>query len=188
MSDVQGLCLRSLEALDLTVSGLPDDWWQAPTPCRDWTVRDLLGHLTAEALWAPHLLRGETLEEVGDRYEGDVLGDDPRASWHAASASERAAVSAPDALDATVHTSMGELPAEEYLWQRLTDLVVHRWDLARATGGDETMDPEAAEALYERWEPQAGSLAASGLFAEPQPAPEGADVPTRLLALLGRRP
>ena len=187
MSELPPLHVRALESLDMTVDEIREDQWASPTPCEEWDVRQLLGHLTREALWVPHLLRGETLEEVGDRYEGEVLGQDPRGSWLRASAAERATVTAADAVDGSVHTSMGEIDAEEYLTQRLTDLVVHRWDLAKAIGADTSLDPEASEMLYEKWEEQADMLAGSGMFAEPVPVPDSADAGTRLLALLGRR-
>jgi uncharacterized protein (TIGR03086 family) len=73
------------------VHGVPPDGWTAPTPCTEWTVRDLVNHLVGEHLWAPHLLRGETVEQVGDRYEGDVLGKDPVAAWDAAAEASLAA-------------------------------------------------------------------------------------------------
>lgn len=69
------------------VAAIPGGRWDAPSPCSRWTVRDVLNHLTSEHLWAPHLLRGELLQDVGDRYDGDVLGADPPAAWTAAIAS-----------------------------------------------------------------------------------------------------
>ena len=70
------------------------DLWAAPTPCTDWTVRDLVNHLTVEHLWVPPLLEGRTVAEVGDRFDGDVLGDDPAAAWEAAAAASRRALGA----------------------------------------------------------------------------------------------
>ncbi|AGP61457.1 maleylpyruvate isomerase N-terminal domain-containing protein [Streptomyces rapamycinicus] len=57
--------------------------WNDSTPCTEWTVRDLVNHLVSEHLWVPHLLAGESLEQVGDRYDGDMVGADPvRACIH----------------------------------------------------------------------------------------------------------
>ena len=54
-----------------------DGLWAAPTPCADWDVRALVRHVVEEERWVAPLLRGETIEEVGDRFAGDLLGDDP---------------------------------------------------------------------------------------------------------------
>ena len=58
---------------------------------RKWTVRDLANHVTNENLWTVPLIKGSTMDEVGDRFDGDVLGDDPIGS---ALAAARAAVTA----------------------------------------------------------------------------------------------
>ncbi len=188
MSHVVELHSRALADLDAMVSRIGPRDWQQRTACTDWTVRDLLNHLTAEALWAPHLLRGETLEQVGDRYQGDVLGADPLTTWREASAGEHAAVTAPGALEVTVHTTMGPLEARTYLSQRLTDLAVHRWDLAQGLGVETTIPTDVAEHLLELIEPMADELADTGLFAPPVEVPADASSSERLLGLLGRRP
>ena len=188
MTDLVDFHHRALARLTDTIEGIGADDWQRPTACADWAVRDLVGHLTAEAHWAPHLLRGESLSQVGDRYDGDVLGEDPHGAWRAASDDERRAVAAPGALDGTVDTSMGELPASVYLAQRLTDLAVHRWDLARGLGVDGSIPDDIAEFLYEMWEPQADELASTGIFAPRVEVPADASATDRVVALLGRAP
>jgi uncharacterized protein (TIGR03086 family) len=177
---------QAMEEFDRRVRAVPDDRWHDPTPCEEWDVRDLVNHLVSEQLWAPHLLAGETLEEVGDRYEGDVLGDDPVATWERASRQAREAFLRPGALDGTVHTSMGELPASEYTQQMTIDLAIHGWDLARAVGAEERLDRQLVQELFEVWEPRQPLLASSGVFAPPVDVPEDADVQVRLLAVLGR--
>jgi uncharacterized protein (TIGR03086 family) len=176
-----------LDDFDAAVGDIGEDQWDNPTPCAEWSVRDLLNHMTAEALWAPHLFAGERLETVGDRYEGDVLGDDPRGAWSAAARRERAALAEPDVLAGTTHTSMGELPTREYAVQRLTDLVVHRWDLARGTGQDAAIDETVAGFLYEQAR-RYGDLAATGVFGPAVEVDDDAGPVERLLALLGRQP
>lgn len=177
---------RAMEEFDRRVRTVPDGRWHDPTPCEEWDVRVLVNHLVAEQLWAPHLLAGQTLEEVGDRYAGDVLGTDPVATWERSSRRAREAFCAPGALDGMVHTTMGELPATEYAQQMTIDLAIHGWDLARAVGGDERLDPELVERLLATWEPRRELLAASGVFAPPVSVPGDADPQVRLLAVLGR--
>ncbi|MFD7729840.1 TIGR03086 family metal-binding protein [Kitasatospora phosalacinea] len=179
---------RALERFGDLVRAVPDGAWQAPTPCTDWTVRQLVGHLTSEQLWVPDLLAGATVAEIGDRFDGDVLGDDPVAAWTAAADAARAAFAAPGALERTVQLSYGPRRADGYAREMTVDAVVHAWDLAQGTGADPTVDPAAAEFALAELAPQADALAASGLFADPVPVPAGADAATRLLGLVGRDP
>ncbi len=76
------------------------DKWSSATPDDEWDVRALENHVVGELLWMPPLLDGSTIEEVGDRFDGDVLGDAPIATWDAAASGADAAVAAPDAADA----------------------------------------------------------------------------------------
>ena len=91
--------------------------WSSPTPCSEWTVRDLVAHLVDECRWVPYLLDGGSPAAAGDRFAGDPLGDDPSAAWREQSAAARAALAADGALDHTVTVSYGEISARDYLWQ-----------------------------------------------------------------------
>jgi uncharacterized protein (TIGR03086 family) len=177
---------RALAEFDRRVRTVPPERWDAPTACDGWDVRDLVNHLVAEQRWAPHLLRGETLDDVGDRYDGDLLGDDPVAVWAESSARARDAFTAPGATEGTVHTSMGELPTEEYLRQMTLDLAVHAWDLAQGTGAPTDLDPALVDELYATWAPRTDLLASSGVFDPPVDVDADADRQTKLLAVLGR--
>ena len=74
MSEIIELYRRAVDEFDRRVSEIGDDQWDDPTPCTDWNVRELVNHVAAEDLWVPPLVDGMTLEEVGDRFDGDVLG------------------------------------------------------------------------------------------------------------------
>ncbi|MFD7509139.1 TIGR03086 family metal-binding protein [Streptomyces sp. NPDC059853] len=179
---------RAQAEFDRRVRRVGAGQWSAPTPCTAWSVRDLVGHLTAEQLWAPHLLRGETLAEVGDRYDGDVLGEDPVAAWERAARGAREAFAAPGALEGTVHTSGGPTPAEEYARQMTLDLAVHAWDLARGIAADDRLDEEVAATVYGFVAPQIDGWQGLGIFDPPVEVARDAPVQDRLVALLGRDP
>lgn len=179
---------RAFAEFGRRVHAVGPDQWSAATPCTDWTVRDLVNHLTGEQLWVPPLLGGATVEEVGSRFDGDVLGVDPVSAWDSAATAARAAFAEPGALERTVHLSYGERPAQYYLQEMTADLVIHAWDLARAIGADETLDPELVDSVLTAAAPHADTLAASGAFAPPVPVPADADPQTRLIALFGRTP
>lgn len=184
------LLARHGEALDLfgeRVHAVRPDQWDAPTPCTDWSVRDLVNHLTAEQLWVVPLLRERrTVADVGDAFEGDVLGDDPVAVWDRAAAESREAFLEKGALDRTVHLSYGPTQATAYCSQMTSDLVIHAWDLSRAIGADERLPRDLVEFTVREVSPYADSLAGSGLFAPRLETPPDADEQTRLLAMVGR--
>ena len=161
--------------------------WHRPTPCSEWAVRDLVRHLVYEELWAPPLLAGATITDIGDRFEGDILGDDPQVAWKEAAAAALAAASG-DALTRTVHLSFGDFPGRDYLGQLTADHLIHAWDLARGIGADDRLDPEVVQFVHDFMAPQVEQWAAAGVFAPPVAVPAGADSQARLLAMTGRTP
>ena len=187
MTDLLRLYDLAADEFGRRVHAVPADGWRNPTPCTEWTVRDLVNHLVVEQLWVPHLMAGQTVEEVGDSLDGDRLGPDPAGAWDRAIGAARAAFGEPGALDRTVNLSYGPTPASDYLRQMTDDLAVHAWDLARGIGADDTVDTELVHAVYEDALPQADGLAQSGLFAPRVEVPDDADEQTKLLGLFGRR-
>ena len=178
---------RAVNGFGARVAAVGADQWHLPTPDDGWDVRALVNHLVVEDLWAPLLLDGRTIAEVGDRFDGDQLGDDPLAAWSAASAAAVAAAGTQGALERTVHVSFGDIPGREYLSQLVADHVIHAWDLARAVAGDERLDPELVEFVHGSLAPQADSWRAAGAFGPKVVVADDADLQTRLLALTGRR-
>lgn len=158
------------------------------TPCTEWTVRDLVNHLVAEQLWAPSLLAGATLDDVGDRFDGDVLGDDPVSAWDTAAAAAREAFLEDGVLERAVHVSIGLLPARQYAWQMTIDAAVHAWDLATALGLPCPVTEALAERLLDVVRPWLDEWQGLGIFDPPVAVPRSAGATARLVALLGRRP
>lgn len=179
---------RAVDGLARRWSEIRPDQWEQPTPCADWDVRALLSHVVAELLWMPPLLAGQTIAEVGDRFDGDVLGAGPKeAASVAATAAVRAAAE-PGVLERTVHLSFGDVPGSDYLDQVTSDVVIHSWDLARAVGADEHLDDELVDEVAAYLGPQIDAWRSAGAFGPAVAIPAGADVQTRLLAHTGRDP
>jgi uncharacterized protein (TIGR03086 family) len=187
MSDLLDLYELAIAGFDERVRQIKDEQWGGPTPCTEWDVRALVNHLVYESKWAPPLFKGKTVAEVGNTYEGDLLGDDPKSAWERARDEALETVRAPGALERTVNLSSGDTPGSEYLADLLCDAAIHSWDLARAIGADERIAPELIDFCRARWGPMQTQLEASGSFGKKVEVPEDADEQTRLLALLGRR-
>jgi uncharacterized protein (TIGR03086 family) len=187
MPDLVALFARSVEHFGARLP-LIGDRWPDPTPDAGWDVRALVNHVLNEDLWAPPLLDGMTIAEVGDRFDGDQLGDDPQAAWAEAAAASVAAVSEPGALDRTVHVSFGDIPGREYVSQLTCDHLIHGWDLARAIGADERLDPDLVDFAYEFLSPQVDGWRSAGAFGPRVEVPTGATRAEQLLALTGREP
>jgi len=176
----------ALDEFGRRVQAVPEDAWQDPTPCADWNVRALVNHVVGEVRWIPPLLEGRTVADVGAALDGDLLGDDPNASWGAASDEARAAAGALGGADPVVHLSSGDAPASSYLAEVTADVVVHTWDLAHGTGGDDRLDPDLVAFAEATLGPQVETWRAAGAFGPAADVPSGADAQQRLLAATGR--
>ena len=187
MADLVELFERAVRRFGESVP-LIGDRWAAPTPDEEWDVRALVNHVIAEDLWAPPLLAGSTIADVGDRFDGDHLGDDPEAAWDAAAELSIAAVRSEGALARIVHVSFGDISGQEYVSQLFCDHLIHGWDLARAIGADEALDPEMVDYAYDFLLPQVDGWRSAGVFGPRVEVPAGASRRDELLALTGRRP
>lgn len=184
--DLPELHSRALADTGLIVDAIKPDDLSLPTPCPDWDVAALLQHVIAGNLWAAELGAGATIEQVGSRLDGDVVGSDPSASYRDSARVAEAVFRAPGAMDAMCAVSYGPVPGAVYAGHRFIDVLVHGWDLATATGQDTTLDPDLAAAALAVVEPQADLLVASGAFAAPHGDPPDQSAQSRLLHLLGR--
>lgn len=179
---------RALDVFDRAMHKVGIGDWDSPTPCTAWTVRDLVTHLVSEQLWVPDLLAGKTVDEVGDKYDGDVLEDDPLHAWTESSQAARGAWLQPGTPVRIVHLSFGDTDGAEYCWQMTTDLAVHGWDLATAVGAEAGIGDDLANAVIEYVEPQLDLWQGTSWFDDPVPVPDDASPQQRLVALLGRDP
>jgi uncharacterized protein (TIGR03086 family) len=177
---------RAVEEFGARVQAVGDDQWELPSPCSDWNVRQLVNHLVYENRWTVPLMGGSTIAEVGDRYEGDLLGDHPKAAWEESSQEAVGSVQADGALDRIVDLSSGPTPAREYVSQLFADHLIHAWDLARAIGADERLDPELVDACAGWFASMEDLYRAIGAIGERPQVRPGADPQTTLLAAFGR--
>jgi uncharacterized protein (TIGR03086 family) len=165
----------------------PGDW-DLPTPCTEWNVRQLVNHVVYEDRWTAPMMAGLTVEDVGTRFDGDLLGDDPIGRSLDAAKQAETAISAPGALDRTVALSFGPTPAREYAWQLLAEHLVHAWDLAAAIGADRRLDPDAVRACAAWFADREQLFREMGVIGSRVHTRPTADEQDRLLGGYGRDP
>ena len=166
------------------------DDWQRPTPCDDWTVRDLVVHVVGGDRMSAALLSGATREEATAIRKTVDLGDDAMAAFDAEADKLAAAFASPGTFEFIIpHPSGIDMPGERLLGFRIGDYALHGWDLARAIGADEHLDDDLVQVLWTALAPMAGMIGTSGVFGTGPTGQVGNDAPLqeRLLDLTGRR-
>jgi len=193
----KGGFMASFDLLDRAANGfetqlrlVTDAQRTLPTPCPELNVHDLVTHQIRGMRIYTLLLHGATREVVAREQQSDIGSDDWIEAFGSAYRTMRDAFCAPGVLERTVaHPGMGDIPATMLFDMQLGELAVHGWDLARAIGADETLDPEVVTALWAFAEPLSGILPSTGYFGTPSgDVPDSAPLQIRLLDLLGRRP
>lgn len=164
------------------VQGTTD--WDAPSPVEGWAARDVVRHLVE---WFPAFLEsgaGITLAS------GPSVDEDPVAAWRVQSDAVQALLDDPATRQKVLgnrHT--GDMPLDVAVDRFYTsDVFMHTWDLARATGQDESLDPAKCEELLEGMVPFEDAMRGSGQYGPRVEVPEDSDVQTRMLAFIGRDP
>ena len=167
------------------VEGVPDAaGWDRPAPVVDWTARDVVRHLVE---WFPGFLHAGAGVELPT---GPPVDDDPVAAWRTFSNGVQALLDDPASADLVVRNRhIGDVPLPRAVSQFFTaDVFMHSWDLARATGQDETLDPERCAVMLQGMEPMDELLRSSGQYGPRVEVPADADPQTKLLAFIGRDP
>jgi uncharacterized protein (TIGR03086 family) len=187
--DNVALLQRTVDQVDRLTANLTDDQLTAATPCTEWTVRDLLNHITggAEMFALSAELGAVPDSEMGRLMGGDNLGDDWRSAWSAASKKAVAVYSQPGVMEKTVTLPFGAMPAGVALNIAIFDVATHAADLATATG-QKVDDEELLDAALAMGKQMIGpDFRAPGIFGDEQPCPEGASKAEQLLAFAGRK-
>jgi uncharacterized protein (TIGR03086 family) len=163
------------------IAGVPDDAWSDPTPCQEWTVRELVGHLVD--------VHGRFQSMVGrEVVEHPSVDDDPLGAWEAVRDQTQRDLEDPETADAEYDGRLGRSTFGASVDGFVCfDLVVHGWDLARATGQDETIAPADVERIQAMVDRMGEMMVANGVIARPLDAGPDATPQQRLLAALGRR-
>jgi len=182
MSEVSERYRRLGDLFAVKIAAVPADRWERPSPCEGWTARDIVGHvINAQGMFLGFIGR--------EAAPGPSVKADPPGAWEAARANVQASLEDPTTA-ATEFQGFSGLTTFEAAIDRFLcfDLVVHGWDLARATGLDEAIAPEdvaRVQAAADAFGEMLRSPQAFGPAVEP---PLGANDQQKLIAFLGRQP
>ena len=171
------------DAFEAKVAAVRPDGWDGPSPCAGWTARDVVGHVVdVHGMMLRPLDRGLSA--------APSVADDPLAAFRSARADVQRVLDDPAVADAEYDGMFGRTSVSATVDQFLGfDLVVHGWDLARATGQDETIPaPEVERVLAFVERMGTSTMRDNGVTGPEFPVPPDAPAQSRMLGLLGRDP
>jgi uncharacterized protein (TIGR03086 family) len=182
------LLQRVVDETTRVVDNVKDDQLANATPCTEWTVRDIVNHITGGAtMFAISAEQGKVPDDqIGQLMGGDNLGNDFKGAWGIAA---KKAMGAFEGVDLTklVTLPFGEMPAGVALNIAIFDVATHAVDIAESTGQQIT-DTELLETALEFGKQMIGpDLRVPGVFGAEQPCPADAPITKRLAAFSGRK-
>ncbi|HEY4267625.1 MAG TPA: hypothetical protein VGM94_05485 [Galbitalea sp.] len=159
----------------------PEEW----TTEKSSTLRGVLAAHTRDEAWVPDVIGGKTMEQVGDAWRGDLLGDDPIGNYDRYNDLATAAVSRPIEDDQVAHLSYGDFPVGTYFQHASFYRGFQAPLIAKLTGIQFAMSDDLVDLLWSAVEPQIDDLRAIHVFGPPVEVPDGANRETLLLGMTG---
>jgi uncharacterized protein (TIGR03086 family) len=156
--------------------------WEAPAPVEGWTAREVVRHLVE---WFPAFLADGGIELPG----GPSVDDDPVGAWRAHADAVQSLLDGPDPGRPFTHPRAGSHALDQAIDMFYTsDVFMHTWDLARATGQDDQLDPDLCTQLLEGMTQMEDLIRSSGQYGPAVPVPDDAPVQDRMIGFIGRDP
>jgi uncharacterized protein (TIGR03086 family) len=174
----------ALAATGQLIARVSDEQWSAPTGCTKWNVHDLVNHVVVGNYRFASILAGATPSGPGDE---TPPGSDLLAAYRDSADCLLTAFTRPGVLEESFVVPLGPVPGIVALHLRLTEALVHGWDLARATGQPTAFPEDLVEQELTFSRAKLGDIPPDRLpFAPPQPVADDAPAIDRLCACLGR--
>jgi uncharacterized protein (TIGR03086 family) len=181
LDEIRSRYTRLADAFAAKIDAVPGDKWGAPTPCEGWSARDLVNHVTESP--------GMVFKMGNREFAAPAPSDDPAAAFASTRRQIEQLLADPDAAGAEYDGFFGRTTLAESIDRFISfDLVLHGWDLARATGQDETIPPEEIRRLTEEAKAWGDTARSPGVFGPEVETPAGADAQAKLIAFTGRTP
>ena len=184
MSEIADRYRAVADGFTRRATAVPDAAWDRPAPCVGWVARDVVGHLVE---WIPPFLHDAAGVELP---EGPSIATDPAHAWLTMSDGIQALLDDPTSASRDFdHPRAGRHRLDDAIAMFiLGDVLIHTWDLARATGLDEALDAAEVAWMFEGMQGIDEMLRQSGQYGPKIDVDESADLQTRLIAFTGRRP
>jgi uncharacterized protein (TIGR03086 family) len=192
MGEIAERYRRRADAFEAKVAGVKAGQWENQSPCEKWSARDVVDHIVS--------MHGYMLMPVNRRLSAVPVAEDPLGAFQAARAAVEAVLADPEAAQQDCDTPVGRMTVEAQIDQVVSDdLVLHGWDLARATGQNETMDPADVERLWTsttaipadvmtKYRTPGAFGPGIEVYGGEVEVPEDAPLQDRLLGFIGRNP
>ncbi|MEE9248730.1 MAG: TIGR03086 family metal-binding protein [Dehalococcoidia bacterium] len=174
----------------LPILGGVGDKLGASTPCSEWNVQALIMHNIKTAQFAHSILTGTGDADPGSMMavDGPLPSEGALAAFEASTNKVLEAIKVAGALEKVLDTPLGQMPAGHFLMIPFGDIVIHKWDLAKATNQDTSLDSSLAEECYHALAQEIEGGRKAGLFGPEVQVPITASVQVKLLGLSGRQP
>jgi uncharacterized protein (TIGR03086 family) len=173
---------RAAVVAEEVISGIKADQLDDPTPCTEWSVRQVINHLVGGGVFfVSSMTGGPPIDRAAD-----YLGKDPLAAFRDSVSRLREAFLREGSSDRIVTMPFGEVPVAMLVEMRTTEMLLHGWDVAKATGQSTDLDPELADSRIESFRLMRANRRGRGVFNDEQPAPDDATAADRLAAAAGR--
>jgi uncharacterized protein (TIGR03086 family) len=164
------------------VRAVPADAWDNPSPCEGWVARDVVGHLVG---WMPGFFSRWGV----DLSPGPSVDSDPVGAWTGLNDAIQVALEDPEIAVREADSPMGRRSLQDIVGMIVVgDVLIHTWDLSRAAGLDEKLDPDEVQRMSGIMQMSDEMLRAGGQFGPRVEVPEDADPQTQLIAFSGRQP
>ena len=174
---------RAAAAVADLIADVRPGQWHDPTPCTEWDTSQLVDHLITGNQHFASLVRGQPSEPAAPAAGGRAK------DYHVSAAALRAAFAAPGALERIYQSPAGPAPGTALIHLRITEQLVHGWDLARATGQPSALPEDLARQALALSRAQLSDTPREHLpFGPPQPVSGDALAADQLAAFFGRRP
>ncbi|PKB67676.1 MAG: TIGR03086 family protein [SAR202 cluster bacterium Io17-Chloro-G4] len=169
------------------MAAVKDSQLNDSTPCVEWNVQQLILH-NIKVAQAVH--SGITGSERVDPFDvsGPIPSEGAEAAFHASTSVAVQDLKVPGNLEKIVDSPFGKIPVAQFIMLPFADMVIHKWDLARAVGAEEALDGSLAEICYNTFACIAEGARNSGAFGPEVQIPISGSMQDKLLGVTGRTP
>jgi len=183
--------------LNTVIAQILDDQWDIILPPNfatrqadhQPTLREIVNYHAYDDAWVPDMLTGRTMEQAGkEKFDGDLLGDDPKASFATIVDTACEAARRVVDLETIVHCSFGDFTVREYFWQINSFRGLRAHDIANVIGADSRLPDDLVQGIWDEISPRAEEWRSIGVFPAAVAVSEDAPLHDRLLGLTGRMP